>query len=162
MYLSKNRNQSLRPNVYVGGRLIKNVDHFKYLGVSVDPTLSFKKHIKKMCHVLKYNTANFCLIRNSLTTEAAKIYLNAMILSYIQYCVTCWSQANKTVLNPSRPLYGQAPKVPDWKPHQYYHCSILSKYNMLSLDNLMTFSDIRLAHKIINNASQTITAFPIT
>ena len=92
MFFSKRRNQNVHPNIYVGGQAIKNVDEFKYLGVILDSTLTFKKHIKNMCHILKYNIANFRHIRNSLTTEAAKTYLNAMILSYIQHCISYWSQ----------------------------------------------------------------------
>ncbi len=40
-----------------------------------------------MSHVLKYNISNFSHIRNSLSTEAAQMYLNAVILPYILYCI---------------------------------------------------------------------------
>ena len=33
---------------------------------------------------------------------------------------------------------------------QYHHCAILGKYNMLSLDSLILYSDMRLIHKIIH------------
>lgn len=43
LYFSNKRNLSERPNVFVNGQMIKNVEEFKYLGVILDSTLSFKK-----------------------------------------------------------------------------------------------------------------------
>ena len=59
-----------------------DVEQFKYLGVTLDPTLSFKGHVKKLSNTLKHNLANFRYIRNSLTIEASSTYLNAMIISH--------------------------------------------------------------------------------
>ena len=93
--------------------MIKNVNEFKYLGVILDITLTFKSHIKKMSHI--YNLSNFRHIRNSLTVEASKTYFNAMILSYYHYCILCWSQASKSVLKSIRSLHKQALKILDRK-----------------------------------------------
>ena len=89
----------------------------------------------------------------SLTVEASKTYFNAMILSYYHYCISCWSQASKSVLKPIRSLHKQALKILDRKSRQYHHCDILNKYKMLSFDNLMLYSDVRLVYKIIHNAA---------
>uniref|UniRef100_A0A3Q3LKN7 Reverse transcriptase domain-containing protein n=1 Tax=Labrus bergylta TaxID=56723 RepID=A0A3Q3LKN7_9LABR len=128
MYFVNKHKNMVFPNIIVGGQMIKKVDEFKYLGVTLDHNLTFKSHIKKMCHKVKYNIANFRHIRNSLTVEASKMYLNAMIFSCFHYCISCWSQANKTVLKPIRSLHKQALKTLDRKPQQYHHCDILDKY----------------------------------
>lgn len=108
MYFT-NRNE-LRdcPDICVNGQNIKNVHEFKYLGVTLDLTLNFKKHVKKLANSLKYNIANYRHIRNSLTTEASSTYLNAMILSHLSYCMTSWSQAGKSTLRPLESLYKNA------------------------------------------------------
>lgn len=71
---------------------LKNVDDFIYVGVTLDSTITFKRHIKNMCHVLKYNIANFRHIRNLLTVEASKTSLNAifflLLLLYIMLVTT--------------------------------------------------------------------------
>lgn len=153
MYFSKKQRNTVFPNMYVNGEIIKNVNEFKYLGVILDPTLTFKSHVKKMSHTLKYNLSNFRNIRNSLTVEASKTYFNAMVLSYYNYCISCWSQASASVLKPIRSLHKQALKILDRKSRQYHHCEILNKYKMLSFDNLMLYSDVRLVYKIIHNAA---------
>ena len=153
MYFSNARKHNERPNIFVNGHRINNVDEFKYLGVILDSTLTFRKHIKKMCNTLRYHLANFRFIRNALSTVAAKAYLHAMILSPILYCISSWSQASRMALNPVRSLYNQSLKVLDKKPRRHHHCDLLFKYKMLSLDNQIMFSDVRLIHKIIHNAA---------
>ena len=153
MFFSNKQRKMALPNIYVNGQLIKNVNEFKYLGVTLDSTLTFKSHIKKMSQKLKYNLLNFKHIRNSLTVEASKTYFNAMILAYCHYCMSCWSQASTSVLKPIRSLHKQALKILDRKSRQYHHCGILNKYKMLSFDTLMLYSDVRLVYKIIHNAA---------
>lgn len=140
-------------DISVNGQTINNVDKFKYLGVSLDPTLSFKNHVKKLRNTLKFNLANFRYIRNSLTVEASSMYLNAMIIPHFLYCITSWSQSNKTVLKPLESLYKSALKIHDKKPRRYHHCHILNKYEILNFENLIKHSNVCLLFKIIHNAA---------
>lgn len=57
--------------------MIKSVHNVRYLGVIPDPNLTLKK----------FGNLIFHHIRNSLPTEAAKMYINAVILSYMRYCI---------------------------------------------------------------------------
>lgn len=141
------------PEILVNGQLIKHVDKFKYLGVILDSTLSFKGHVKKLCNKLKFNLVNFRYIRNSLTTEASSTYLNAMIIPHFLYCITSWSQACKTVIKPLESLYKNCLKIHDKKTRYYHHCQILVKYDILSFDNLIKHSNVSLLHKIIYSAT---------
>ncbi len=151
MYFVKSNKVKDMSNIYVNGQKINIVTEIKYLGVHLDQTLSFKKHIKRMCNCIKYNISTFRHIRNSLTIEASFMYFNAMISSHITYCLSCWSQANETTLKPLRSVYNQALKVLDRKAPHYHHCNILSKYKILSFDSLIRYTNLRTVFKIINN-----------
>ena len=140
------------PNVSVNGQIIKNVDRFRYLGVTLDPTLSFKHHVKKLGNTLKLNLANFRYIRHSLTVEASSMYLNAMIIPHFLYCMTSWFQSNKTILKPLESIYKTALKIHDKKPRRYHHCHILNKYDILNFDNLIKHANVCLLFKIIHNS----------
>merc|ERR1712131_530299 len=72
-----------------------------------------------------------------------------MIFSHMSYCLTSWDQAGKTVLDPIERLYKQSLKVLDKKPKSYHHCGILTKYQLLSWENLMKYADIVLVYKIL-------------
>ncbi len=103
-----------------------------------------------MTKTLKYNLANFRLIRLSLPMDVAKIFMHALIFSHISYCITCWGQACESTIRPLQSLYKQAIKILDKKPFQYHHCKILEKHNLLSFDNFRRFSNLVLVYKILN------------
>jgi len=91
------------------------VKEFKFLGLVFDSTFTFKKLVGKMCSTLKYTLSAFRHIRNTLTHDAAKIYIEAMIIPHISYCISCWSQTSETAIQPLKSLYNQAVKVFDKK-----------------------------------------------
>ena len=151
MFFSKSNTVSYcEPKVYVSGEVIQTVTHFKYLGIILDTTLSFKKQVRKVMQITKYNLANFRYIRNCLTTPVTKLYMTAMIIPHLTYCMTSWTQVNSTTLRPILSLHKQALKILDRKPKLYHHCKILDKHNLLSWENLLKHTDACLIFKIIN------------
>lgn len=94
---------------------------------------------------------NYKHIRNSLTVAASNTYLNTMIIPHLSYCMSSWSQACTTSLKQLESLYKSALKIHDKKPRLYHHCEILSKYKLLSFENLLKFNQISTVFKVIHN-----------
>lgn len=115
MFFSKSKGQTITANIKIRHESIDIVTEFKYLGVTLDPNLNFKKHIKKMRKTIKYNLANFRYRRSSLPMDVAKIFMHGLIFSHISYCITCWGQASETTIKPLKSLYKQAIKILDKK-----------------------------------------------
>ena len=114
MFFSKtNTVPHCEPKVYVSGEVIQTVTHFKYLGIILDstPLYSFINQVRKVMQITKYNLAKFRYMRNYLTTPVAKLYMNAMIIPHLTYCMTSWTQVKSTTLRPVLSLHKQALKV---------------------------------------------------
>ena len=150
MMFSKKPKKLIRSHVFYDGTELELVPHFKYLGVVLDSTLSFKKHIKKVANTIKFSIQNFKQIRPFITAGAAKSYLHCMILSHIEYCLPVWSITGTTILHPIKLLYKRAIKVFDRKPLSYHHCTILEKYHLLSFNNFRLFKSLCLIYKCLN------------
>lgn len=75
MFFSKTMVQPPNTDILIKGEKIDIITDFKYLGVTLDPNLNFKKHVKKTVKIIKYNLANFRHIRNCLSLDAAKIFM---------------------------------------------------------------------------------------
>ena len=103
----------------------QNVDEFKYLGATIYSTLTFKRNIKKMCQVLKYNIVHFRHSRNSLTADIPEC--NDFFLFTLLYIMLV------TVLNPIQTFHKQALKVFYRKSRQYHYCNILVKQKNVKL-----------------------------
>ena len=62
-----NRKNGSQTDIIVNGERIHTVSHFKYLGITVDWQLSFKKHVTQVCNTVKFNLRNLRYIsRNQL------------------------------------------------------------------------------------------------
>ena len=81
-----------------------------------------------------------------LAEPAAKMFMHAMILSHMSYCVTCWGQAGETAIKLLESLYKQTLKTLDKK--HFHYCGVLEKYNLLSFENFRLFSNLCLVYKI--------------
>lgn len=117
----------------------------------LDKTLSFEKHISKLIRTVKFNLSQFRYIRHQMSTDAAKLYMHAMIFSHFTYCITSWSLSTNEAVQPLRSLYKQALKVLDKKPFSYHYCNIVKKYNLLTFENFIFFSNVSLMYKVFNN-----------
>ena len=126
------------------------VPQFKFLGVTLDSNLTFKKHIKNVRNKINFNIANFRQIRPSLTLEAAKSYLHCMVLSHVDHCLLNWSFTSKTALKPLKQSYYQATKVLDNKPRTHHHCKPLKKHNILSFKRLKRYKAACFIYKCLN------------
>lgn len=109
-------------------------------------SLTFKSHLKKMSNSIKFNLQNLRHIRNNLMENAARMFLDSMIFSRLEYCLTSWSLAC-TTRKPIEPLYNKALKVFDKKPLSSHHCNILAKHKLLSFNNLIDFEEACLVYK---------------
>ncbi len=151
MFITKTKNLSVVPDVFVSGERLQVVSEYKYLGVLIDSKLSFKAQVKKVCNRVRFSLSNFRFIRDYMSSDAALIYMHSMIISHITYCLTTWSHASITTLKPLESLYKQSLKTLDKKSVQFHHCSILKKYNLLSWDNLIKYVHICLLFKTMNS-----------
>ncbi len=103
MFFTK-RQCNIASNITILGKNIATVPEVKYLGIITDSNLTFKTH-KNVRQRVKFSLANFKYIRNTMTFNSAKFYVNAMIMSHLAYCFTSWGQTNSSTLKPqAKPL----------------------------------------------------------
>ena len=141
------------------------VNEVKYLGIIIDKHLKFDSQVKYICNKIKPNLNCFRFIRRNLSHQAAKlhiymytyiyiyiytytvyiyIYKHAMIFSHLSYCIPSWLQASTTTMKPIVSIYKQAIKIMEQKTIKWHHCRILRKHNLLTFENVIKLSILRL------------------
>ncbi len=75
---------------------------------------------------------------------------------HTSYFVIVWSQVSQLTIKPVRSLYIQKLKVLDMKPIRWHHCNILQKYSLLSFENFVNVSLIKMVFKCLNNLAPEI------
>lgn len=135
----------------IKNEITTEVNEVKYLGIILDKNLKFDKQVQYICKKVKPNLNSFRFIRRDLSCKAAQLYMHAMILSDLSYCITSWSQASQVTLKPAVAMYKQAIKIMDQKPMRWHHCGILRKYNLLTFENFIIYTNIKLFFKCLHN-----------
>lgn len=74
---------------------------------------------------INHNLAHLRFVRNRMSTDAAKLYMHAMILSHFSYCITFTSQTNSTIMQPLHSLSKQALKIMHIKLNSNHYCNIV-------------------------------------
>ena len=89
----------LMPNLAISlnGHLLERVNNFDFLGLTIDETLSWKKHIEKIATKISKVIGILSRCKRYLhSTVMVKIY-NSLILSRINYGITCWGFDTKRI-----------------------------------------------------------------
>ena len=89
----------LMPNLIISlnGHLLERVNNFDFLGLTIDETLSWKKHIEKIATKISKVIGILSRCKRYLHSSVmVKIY-NSLILSRINYGITCWGFDTKRI-----------------------------------------------------------------
>ena len=95
----------------INGTPIQTVPTYRYLGITLDSTLSFTCHVKTVINMVAYKIHLLSKIRRFLTEEVAmKIYMS-MIVPYFDYGDVIYGCANSEVLDKVQRLQNRCLKI---------------------------------------------------
>ena len=86
-----------RLQVYIKNYLLENVDGFKYLGIWLDPSLTWSSNTDKL--VSKVNKRVGLLRRNVLPQRTLNLLYKSLIVPHLDYCNVVWGNTCKTFLS---------------------------------------------------------------
>ena len=78
-------------NLAVDNHELERVNSYKYLGVWMDETLTWQKHIEETMKKIGSRLALFGRLRKYLTVDSSEVLANSLILPYFDYCSNSWS-----------------------------------------------------------------------
>ena len=82
----KQRDPLLNLTIHIDGCTVASNKTVKDLGVTLDPDLSFDKHIKIVSRTAFFHLRNIVKIRNFLSKNDAEKCIHAFVTSRLDYC----------------------------------------------------------------------------
>jgi len=156
------------PPLMLNGKEIKRVYQFRYLGVVLDPNLSFQIHLNSVN--AKVSSAIFKLncVKRYVPELEMKIIFNAYILSIYDYCIEIWCVQSKTELETLQskiyrfllsyifPVISKKyKKLPSFlilhRNHGLNTHTLLQRFNLLSVHERMTWTIMKNAHSYLSS-----------
>jgi len=103
MIFHKQNDKSLKTSqenmvLKVGGQFLKRVFEFKYLGVRLDSTLSFKSQYKYVSNKTASKLGFMYGVKRYLSVNVMKCMMNAYVHSVANYCIEVWAVQTNVML----------------------------------------------------------------
>ena len=154
--MQKKVDPAVHQSIKINNEPLAIVTSYKYLGVTLDSHLTYKEHVSKLVKQIKQRLFVFQKIRPFLTLSLAKLYLNAVVLSKISYCLPIWGLTTTEIVKPIKQLYNRAHKICVDLPLRSHQCIALERACALSFENYHLFTLLKLYYQIENNLTPKI------
>lgn len=151
LFHSNRRNVSNIGPVYVNGIRIERSTNYKYLGLTLDETLSWDAHIKG----LKNKLTPICGVLRKISSFVPENWLKtlyfALVHSRLHFLVGVWGNASKSRIRELQCIQNRCLKAVLKKPHLYPTVSLFNDVNnsALPIRALYEFQVVLQMHRIL-------------
>lgn len=121
-------------------------DHIKYLGVTIDANLNFRKHIELLCTRVRKLIFVFKNLRNIADFTLIRQVYMALCQSILTYCINSWGGALKTILLPLERAQRAILKVASFRPFRYPTHQLYRECKVLTVRQLFILHIVLLQH----------------
>lgn len=94
------RNFSWDKDIFMGGKILKEVFSNKFLGVHIDHKLSWGDHISIVCRKVAKNIGILSKLKHYLPQHILKTLYQTLVVPHFSYCSIIWSGTRDTNLKP--------------------------------------------------------------
>ena len=88
-----------RTKIMLNGERVKLVPSYKYLGVTLDPTLNYRQHVSSIIKCVQHKISLLGKVKRYLNNDVALKIYKSMILPYLDYADVIFCKANATDLD---------------------------------------------------------------
>ena len=114
------------PDLKLDGETIEYVKQYKYLGITLNSTLSFKSQIQNTIKIVAHKISLLQKIRHFITRDAAITLYKTMILPYLDYGDVILHELSNNLLGKFQKLQERALKI-CIKPHVFTPAPIMER-----------------------------------
>ena len=152
------------PELRINNEIIKRKYHVKFLGVFIDDTLSWKKHINMVEEKMSKNIGVISRARKYLNNAAMKSLYYAFIHPYIVFGNIAWASVNRTKLDKIKKLQNRAIRIITYSDKKASIRPIQTRLKILDVYdiNLVAITLFMYRHKTCTLPSACTTYFECT
>ena len=129
----QSKNIDDRFDIYLDGCKLSRVEEAKFLGITIDENLSWKKQIDNVCKLCARNSGVLNKVKRFLPEQALYKLYCSLILPYLNYGLLLWENANKTYLNKVNKLQKRALRTISNSSYLSPSKPLFERYNALNI-----------------------------
>jgi len=137
--------------INIGGHEISHKECIRYLGVMLDDSLTWKQHIAHVSRTLSNDCWALSQIRKYSNSQMVKKVYFALLHPHIQYCITRWGCAAKSVLDPSIKRQKRKVRIMTFSHNKASSMLLFQKLNLLTLNDVFKLEIAKIMQNIEKN-----------
>lgn len=134
-------------HIHIDGMPIVENKSTKFLGITIDSTLSWNDHIHNVHTSVSRGIGILYRLRNLISQKSLTILYNALLLPYITYCNIVWGNCGTTKTNPILLLQKRAMRVITNSHYLSPSGPLFSQLKTLKIHDIHTFQTAIFMHK---------------
>ena len=147
---SRNIHKVAVDQLSVGDAHVKRVDCVRNLGVLLDSTMSMKEHVAKVCQSCYFYISWVKRIRHILDLHTAKLIIQALVLSRLDYCNTLFLQLPDNTIKKLQRVMNTAARVVTQTPRDSSVTATLKDLHWLPVKQRIQFKTALLVYKSLH------------
>ena len=140
-------NNSDLPDVKINGQSIEKVEHFKFLGIYLDSSLSWDKHVFEVGNKISKTIGTLAVLKHYFPVRILLMIYNSLILSHLNYGITLWGFNNCTRL---KQLQKRAIRYVNKSSFFTHSKPLCYKVNCLLIDDIFDLACLKFYFKFKN------------
>ena len=151
LFSRKNDNYKVTSKLLINNVVISQTEKTKFLGVIIDPHLTFQKHISYMKGKIARGIGCLRKSRPFVNEKTLKTLYNAMIYPHFTYCIEVWGNNYSKHLEPLM-------KLQNWAIHlitrtrKYDHVTpLFNRLKLMTLEKIYPYYVLLLMYKFHKN-----------
>ena len=147
MLFQHSRKEIVLPQIKIGGNEIKNVEHFNFLGTTINKHMNWKHHVNKLSSKINRTIGILNRLKHFLPTKVKLSIYNSLILSQLHFSILIWGFSLEKIIK----LQKRAIRVVSNSKYNSHTEPLFKKLKLLKLTDIFNCQQIKFYHKYLNN-----------
>ena len=136
MIFTRKKKISSPLSIRIGQNIINHKTNVKYLGVVIDEKMSWKNHVNYLCSKLAKGCWTISKLRNYVDLHTSRILYYSLIYPHLQYCISSWGRATKSVLKPLSIIQKRVLRLITETPYRTPSAPLFFQLKILKIDDV--------------------------
>ena len=150
IFRKKTMNLTTNLDLKIDGSIVPMVDESKFLGVYINSTLSWKRHIQHLRGKVSRGIGVLCKARKYLNDDALLTLYYSFVHPHLVYCIELWGNAHKSYLDPVIKLLKRAVRVVAGVSRKTHTAPLFREHNLLNFTQMVTYFTGIFMYKYVN------------
>ena len=139
----------LQIKVSINGSDLKEKEEIKYLGVTIDKSLKFSKHISNTANIVSRNIGIISRMRPYIDEKTTLILYYTMIYPYLNYCCLIWGVNYASQLQRLNMLQKRAVRLIEKIYPPSSSAPVFKKHKLLNIEEIAKTQMVLVMHKFL-------------